>query len=84
MWLKFHWKDVNLQWDQREYGNVTDLRYPAGSVWQPDVLCYNSVDSEFDSTYKVNLVGIFTVSCKLDIYYWPWDEQLCFFKECLT
>lgn len=57
-----------------------------------DVLLYNSVDSAFDTTYKVNLVGssdglvvwippgLFTISCKLDIYWWPFDEQICFFK----
>ncbi|CAD5232785.1 unnamed protein product [Bursaphelenchus xylophilus] len=92
MWLTFSWKDVNLQWDPREYENVTDLRYPSDMLWRPDILLYNSVDSAFDSTYKVNMVGdsngmvtwippgIFTISCKLDIYYWPWDDQICFFK----
>lgn len=24
--------------------------------------------------------GIFKVSCKIDVYYFPWDEQVCFFK----
>ncbi|ETN74739.1 Neurotransmitter-gated ion-channel ligand binding domain protein [Necator americanus] len=50
------------------------------------------VDPAFDSTYKVNLLnyhnglinwvppGIFKISCKLDIYWFPFDEQICFFK----
>ncbi|TKR69991.1 hypothetical protein L596_022070 [Steinernema carpocapsae] len=91
-WLKYGWKDANLRWDPLHYDNVTDIRYPAGSIWQPDVLLYNSVDAIFDSTYKVNLLaysdglinwippGIFKVSCKLDIYWFPFDEQVCFFK----
>ncbi|CAI4222837.1 unnamed protein product [Auanema sp. JU1783] len=91
-WLKFAWRDENLRWEPLAYDNVTDLRHPSGSLWQPDILLYNSVDPAFDSTYKVNLInyadgtvnwvppGIFKVSCKLDIYWFPFDEQICFFK----
>ncbi|KAK0408436.1 hypothetical protein QR680_003956 [Steinernema hermaphroditum] len=91
-WLKYHWNDANLRWNPEQYENVSDIRYPAGSIWQPDVLLYNSVDSVFDSTYKVNLLaysngivnwippGIFKISCKLDIYWFPFDEQVCFLK----
>uniref|UniRef100_A0A915B4C8 Uncharacterized protein n=1 Tax=Parascaris univalens TaxID=6257 RepID=A0A915B4C8_PARUN len=91
-WLKYTWKDSKLRWDPREYENVTDLRHPAGTIWQPDILLYNSVDSTFDSTYKVNVIsysdgsvswippGIFKVSCKIDIYWFPFDEQICYFK----
>ncbi|CAJ0582897.1 unnamed protein product, partial [Mesorhabditis spiculigera] len=91
-WLKYQWTDENLRWDPEHYENVTDLRHPAGSVWQPDILLYNSVDSSFDSTYKVNIVGysngimewlppgIFKISCKLDVTYFPFDTQMCWFK----
>ncbi|EYC11935.1 hypothetical protein Y032_0049g1863 [Ancylostoma ceylanicum] len=91
-WLKFQWIDENLRWLPIAYDNVTDLRHPAGTIWQPDILLYNSVDPAFDSTYKVNLLnyhhglinwvppGIFKISCKLDIYWFPFDEQTCFFK----
>ncbi|PAV86115.1 hypothetical protein WR25_24435 isoform B [Diploscapter pachys] len=56
-WLKFSWYDENLRWEPLMYGNVTDIRHPAGSIWYPDVLLYNSVDSAFDSTCKVNLLN---------------------------
>ncbi|VDM53101.1 unnamed protein product [Angiostrongylus costaricensis] len=91
-WLKFQWRDENLRWQPAAYDNVTDLRHPAGTIWQPDILLYNSVDPAFDSMYKVNLLnyhdgvvnwvppGIFKISCKLDIYWFPFDEQVCFFK----
>ncbi|KJH51504.1 Cation transporter family protein [Dictyocaulus viviparus] len=91
-WLKFQWRDENLRWQPNEYDNVTDLRHPAGTLWQPDILLYNSVDPAFDSMYKVNLLnyhdgvinwvppGIFKISCKLDIYWFPFDEQICYFK----
>uniref|UniRef100_A0A1I8A0P7 Neur_chan_LBD domain-containing protein n=1 Tax=Steinernema glaseri TaxID=37863 RepID=A0A1I8A0P7_9BILA len=40
-WLKYHWNDANLRWNPEQYENVSDIRYPAGSLWQPDVLLYN-------------------------------------------
>ncbi|VDK76917.1 unnamed protein product [Onchocerca ochengi] len=91
-WLKYNWKDIKLRWDPLEYENITDLRHPAGTIWQPDILLYNSVDSAFDSTFKVNAIsyndgsitwippGIFKISCKIDIYWFPFDEQICFLK----
>ncbi|VDK68319.1 unnamed protein product [Litomosoides sigmodontis] len=91
-WLKLTWRDMKLRWDPLEYENVTDLRHTAGAIWQPDILLYNSVDSAFDSTFKVNSIsyndgsitwippGIFKISCKIDIYWFPFDEQICFLK----
>ncbi|KJH51505.1 Neurotransmitter-gated ion-channel ligand binding domain protein [Dictyocaulus viviparus] len=86
------WNDYKLVWDIREYGNITDVRFPAGRIWKPDVLLYNSVDTNFDSTYPTNMVvyntgnvhwippGIFKISCKIDIEWFPFDEQRCKFK----
>ncbi|TKR69995.1 hypothetical protein L596_022074 [Steinernema carpocapsae] len=91
-WLDYAWNDYKLRWDKDEYGNITDVRFPAGKIWKPDVLLYNSVDSSFDSTYPTNMVvyhtgdvtwvppGIFKISCKIDIKWFPFDEQRCFFK----
>ncbi|VDM44521.1 unnamed protein product [Toxocara canis] len=91
-WLDYAWNDYKLRWDKEEYGNITDVRFPAGKIWKPDVLLYNSVDANFDSTYPTNMVvyntgdiswippGIFKISCKIDIKWFPFDEQRCFFK----
>ncbi|XGW04156.1 hypothetical protein V3C99_015365 [Haemonchus contortus] len=91
-WLDYTWKDYKLVWDVSEYGNITDVRFPAGRIWKPDVLLYNSVDTNFDSTYPTNMVvystgdvhwvppGIFKISCKIDIEWFPFDEQRCKFK----
>ncbi|KAE9411900.1 hypothetical protein Angca_006303, partial [Angiostrongylus cantonensis] len=52
----------------------------------------SSVDTNFDSTYPTNMVvyntgdvhwvppGIFKISCKIDIEWFPFDEQRCKFK----
>ncbi len=51
-----------------------------------------SADASFDSTYSCNFVvgndgsvsqvppGILKFSCKIDITWFPFDEQLCFLK----
>uniref|UniRef100_A0A914R879 Neurotransmitter-gated ion-channel ligand-binding domain-containing protein n=1 Tax=Parascaris equorum TaxID=6256 RepID=A0A914R879_PAREQ len=56
-WLKYTWKDSKLRWDPREYENVTDLRHPAGTIWQPDILLYNSI-LPIHVTEFVNFRGI--------------------------
>lgn len=91
-WIHYNWTDYNLTWDPEEYGNITSLRFPASKLWKPDVLLYNSVDSNFDSTYQVNILvsndgsitwippGIFKFSCKINIRWFPFDEQHCSMK----
>lgn len=70
-------------------GSIINLYY--GVIYSFIPYCF-SVDSAFDSTYKVNLLnyhdgninwvppGIFKISCKLDIYWFPFDRQSCVFK----
>ncbi|CAD5218381.1 unnamed protein product [Bursaphelenchus okinawaensis] len=91
-WLNYGWSDYKLRWDPLEYGNITDLRFPVDMVWKPDVLLYNSVDTTFDSTFPSNVIvshtgdvvwippGIFKISCKINIRFFPFDEQKCSFK----
>ncbi|XP_065211818.1 neuronal acetylcholine receptor subunit alpha-7-like isoform X2 [Planococcus citri] len=92
IWLKLEWNDVNLRWNASEYGNVKDLRIPPHRIWKPDVLMYNSADEGFDGTYPTNVVvrnngsclyvppGIFKSTCKIDITWFPFDDQHCEMK----
>ncbi|KAK6764313.1 hypothetical protein RB195_024582 [Necator americanus] len=94
IWLKYIWIDYRLSWDPFKYGNVTSVRFAGGEnqIWRPDVLLYNSANEDFDSTFKSNEVvystgevnwvppGILRASCKIDITYFPFDEQLCYLK----
>lgn len=36
-WLDYTWNDYKLRWDKGEYGNISDIRFPAGRIWKPDV-----------------------------------------------
>ena len=35
------WTDVNLKWNESEYGMVKDIRMPPSNLWKPDILMYN-------------------------------------------
>nr|CAD7256955.1 unnamed protein product [Timema shepardi] len=86
------WNDVNLRWNATEFGGVKDLRIPPHRIWKPDVLMYNSADEGFDGTYPTNVVvrnngsclyvppGIFKSTCKIDITWFPFDDQRCEMK----
>ncbi|XP_076234430.1 nicotinic acetylcholine receptor alpha7 subunit isoform X2 [Calliopsis andreniformis] len=92
LWLKLEWNDVNMRWNTSEYGDVRDLRIPPHRLWKPDVLMYNSADEGFDGTYPTNVVvknngtclyvppGIFKSTCKIDITWFPFDDQRCEMK----
>ena len=54
------WKDYNLVWEPEEFDNISRIRIPVEKIWTPDILLYNSADSTFDSTSKVNAVIDFT------------------------
>ncbi|XP_025075030.1 acetylcholine receptor subunit alpha-type acr-16 [Pogonomyrmex barbatus] len=91
-WLKLEWTDYNLQWNQSEYGGVKDLRITPNKLWKPDILMYNSADEGFDGTFQTNVVvthngsclyvppGIFKSTCKIDITWFPFDDQHCDMK----
>ncbi|XP_037081941.1 neuronal acetylcholine receptor subunit alpha-7-like [Pollicipes pollicipes] len=86
------WNDVNLRWNKSDFGNVQDLRIPPHRIWKPDVLLYNSADEKFDGTFPTNVVlknngsclyvppGIFKSTCKIDITWFPFDDQECDMK----
>ncbi|XP_037041843.1 neuronal acetylcholine receptor subunit alpha-7 isoform X1 [Bradysia coprophila] len=92
IWLSLEWIDYNLKWNDSEYGGVKDLRITPNKLWKPDVLMYNSADEGFDGTYHTNIVvkhngsclyvppGIFKSTCKIDITWFPFDDQHCEMK----
>ncbi|XP_038110407.1 neuronal acetylcholine receptor subunit alpha-7 isoform X1 [Culex quinquefasciatus] len=92
IWLSLEWNDYNLRWNDSEFGGVRDLRITPNKLWKPDVLMYNSADEGFDGTYHTNIVvrnngsclyvppGIFKSTCKIDITWFPFDDQHCEMK----
>ncbi|KIH59573.1 Neurotransmitter-gated ion-channel ligand binding domain protein [Ancylostoma duodenale] len=91
-WLKLSWYDYSLTWDPKNYDGVADLRFKKNQLWTPDVLLYNSADPQFDSSFQSNLLvypdglvnwippGIFRISCRIAVAWFPFDLQECFMK----
>ncbi|KDR22512.1 Acetylcholine receptor subunit alpha-type acr-16 [Zootermopsis nevadensis] len=91
-WLNLEWNDYNLMWNESEFGGIKDLRITPNKIWRPDILMYNSADEGFDGTYHTNVVvrhngsclyvppGIFKSTCKIDITWFPFDDQHCDMK----
>uniref|UniRef100_A0A1I8BSG2 Neur_chan_LBD domain-containing protein n=1 Tax=Meloidogyne hapla TaxID=6305 RepID=A0A1I8BSG2_MELHA len=92
LWEEFRWFDYKMRWDPREYGGIKKIRFPTGTLWRPDVLLFNSADENFDARFDVNFVvnndgsilysppAIIKSSCRIDITWFPFDEQLCLLK----
>jgi len=92
IWLNLEWQDINLKWNKSDYGQIGDIRIPPKYIWKPDLLMYNSADEAFDGTYHTNVIvtsegmctyippGIFKSTCKIDITWFPFDDQDCDMK----
>ncbi|XP_013381705.1 neuronal acetylcholine receptor subunit alpha-7 [Lingula anatina] len=87
------WFDEQLQWDPTQYGNITTTRIPRNLLWSPDIILYNSV-SGYNLTTLYNGLSWVTYtgevfapvptitksSCKMDLSYFPFDDQICHLK----
>lgn len=93
MWMTLSWNDVNLRWDPKKYGNLSEIRVSSQNIWTPDILLYNYADDGFDGRYRATNVlvtkdgncsnvtpGIFKSTCKIDMTWFPFDEQKCEMK----
>ncbi|XP_071345580.1 neuronal acetylcholine receptor subunit alpha-7-like [Trachinotus anak] len=92
IWLKLHWKDYYLQWNESDYPGVLNVRFPDHLIWKPDILLYNSADERFDATFHTNILvdntghcsyippGIFKSTCYIDVRWFPFDVQRCDLK----
>ncbi|CAG7822726.1 unnamed protein product [Allacma fusca] len=92
VWLNLEWSDYSLKWNVTEYGLVDNIRIHPNKLWRPDILMYNSADEGFDGTFPTNIVvrnngscvyippGIFKSTCKIDITWFPFDDQKCDMK----
>uniref|UniRef100_A0A7E4VUT2 Neur_chan_LBD domain-containing protein n=1 Tax=Panagrellus redivivus TaxID=6233 RepID=A0A7E4VUT2_PANRE len=89
-WVRQSWFDYKMIWDPADYNNVTKMHIPYRKVWRPDIILYTNADSaysksvmstdavvSFDGNVSWTMAGIFKSSCKLDVRYYPFDEQRC-------
>ncbi|XP_052792185.1 acetylcholine receptor subunit alpha-1-A-like [Mya arenaria] len=92
VWLDQEWVDEFMRWDPDEFANITTLRVPCNKLWLPDIVLYNNAAEYTDGLMPANAMvrydgNIFwpiptklQSSCKVDVTYFPFDEQECYMK----
>lgn len=89
VWQQFQWKDYQLKWEPAHYGGIDVLRLPPDKVWRPDIVLFNNADGNYEARYKSNVLihhdsqvewippAIFQSTCRIDVTYFPFDQQRC-------
>ena len=44
VWERYLWKDIFLQWNPEDFGQVDQLHIPIYRIWKPEVQLFNSFD----------------------------------------
>ncbi|XP_072013583.1 neuronal acetylcholine receptor subunit alpha-3-like [Amphiura filiformis] len=88
-WLKLVWNDVYLQWEPKQWGNITDVSVFTNKIWKPDITFYENVDEKWESIKDIEASltsdgtitwftpTILQVFCKVKVRYFPFDYQRC-------
>ncbi|XP_077865209.1 neuronal acetylcholine receptor subunit alpha-10-like [Saccoglossus kowalevskii] len=89
IWIRMFWTDDNFTWNPDEYGGSFALIVPSDIIWKPDIMLYNSCDENFSGKMNTNaqikydgtvswlVPVIYKSTCKIDVTYFPFDEQRC-------
>eukprot|EP00794_Sanderia_malayensis_P009133 gene9133-10106_t len=95
LWVRMKWKNQLFTWNSTQWDNIKSVQVDAKLVWTPDIVLYNNAESSFSggtSKYKTKILmyadgthywlspGTFTSTCKIDITYFPFDQQTCILK----
>ncbi|CAH1790864.1 unnamed protein product [Owenia fusiformis] len=92
IWIRLGWDDHYLQWNTSDYGGLHKIHVSPKKIWTPDIQLYDDVreDPADWTLFKAvvyskgrvwwNVPILFTCSCKLNVKYFPYDQQVCSFK----
>ncbi|CAF4239971.1 unnamed protein product [Rotaria magnacalcarata] len=74
-WMTQSWNDYSMTWKSKDYGNISELRVPSKNIWLPDIVLYNSIDSNDDNDMKRNVVishdgKVFAITISSFVFYW--------------
>ncbi|CAH8552995.1 unnamed protein product [Schistosoma turkestanicum] len=89
---QLEWIDERLTWDPQDYNNLSRIRIPCQKLWLPDIVLYNSAD-DYKTDYMQSKAMVqsngnvfwpppakLRSTCKIDITYFPFDDQSCTMK----
>jgi len=95
LWIRQAWFNPFLTWNPSDYEDVKQININAKDVWIPDIYLYNNADATQDGAldrFKTKIVlssngrnmwlgpVLYTFSCKMNVDFFPFDEQLCSMK----
>ncbi|RUS74260.1 hypothetical protein EGW08_017979, partial [Elysia chlorotica] len=92
VWATYQWTDMYLQWNESDYGNITNVRVNNDDIWKPDIKLYNYADTRLEEKRDALCVlssngdvvwipqAVFRSSCYIDIEHFPFDIQTCELK----
>ncbi|XP_037705368.1 acetylcholine receptor subunit delta [Choloepus didactylus] len=92
VWIEHGWNDSRLQWEAKDFGNISVLRLPPDMLWLPEIVLENNNDGSFQISYACNVLiypsgcvywlppAIFRSSCPISVTYFPFDWQNCSLK----
>ncbi|XP_054748070.1 neuronal acetylcholine receptor subunit alpha-2-like [Lytechinus pictus] len=92
VWMKQMWHDYHFTWDPADFGNITNIKVPSPQIWIPDIMIYNNANGTYDmkshawaNIYFNGTVfwfppAVYKSACKIDVQYFPFDEQKCVMK----
>lgn len=93
-YIEMWWTDESLIWNADDYKEVSKVALLPSNVWVPSVVLVNSAGKHlYDETwyklFKINVSnrglvywspgGIFKVQCSMDVWMFPFDDQICVF-----
>ncbi|XP_067659313.1 neuronal acetylcholine receptor subunit alpha-2-like [Haliotis asinina] len=92
-WFYFVWNLKGLEWNETKYQNISRVVVSEELLWLPDLKLYNSIDTfghlsedSFPTTVWSNgtvewyAAKKYVTSCKVDVSYFPFDSQRCYFR----
>ena len=91
-YFEIRWVDETLFWDPEDYGNITDILLPHGTIWKPSFVIANPYDDfrviysdetlvrlQYNGSVTWKPADTFGISCTADVSKYPFDEQTCNF-----
>ncbi|XP_067659393.1 neuronal acetylcholine receptor subunit alpha-5-like [Haliotis asinina] len=92
-WFYFVWNLKGFEWNETKYQNISRVVVSEELLWLPDLKLYNSIDTfghlsedVFPTTVWSNgtvewyAAKKYVTSCKMDVSYFPFDQQRCYFR----
>ncbi|KAI4504413.1 hypothetical protein M0802_000884 [Mischocyttarus mexicanus] len=87
-WAIIMWNDDHLTWEPSQFNDVKFLHVISRELWTPDIMVHNSEGFEHEITFdncwlsntgrvKCVFTTKFSVRCRKDYTWWPYDVQNC-------